>query len=339
MSFDKYFTDTEEINVIFLGGSITEGAGSSQREHCYAQRVSRWLEQNISDSKTVKCFNKGVGGTDSQYGLLRLSRDVISLNPHLVFVEFAVNDAGTDSRKYMESIVRSLMAASNPYIVFLYTTNSEYTTVTSYHEQVAEYYGISQISLKDALEKELGGKNAKDMGYLVDSVHPTDKGYDVYYRKIISCLETGEYFKKPDCTLQPLTDSFLVKTQFVSSAGDGVKRCGDWQISTSSPNRPWARSSQVGDSISLRFEGNILAIEHGLHADSNMYEIIIDGKKEDTIHPVSGDIRTNQLVVGYINFDLPDGEHDVEIRTVEYTKDGTEGTQVLIYNFITGNIL
>jgi hypothetical protein len=161
----------------------------------------------------------------------------------------------------------------------------------------------------------------------------------VYYRKIISCLETGEYFRKPKCNQLPLTDSFKVKTQFVSSAGDEVQRSGNWQLCKNSPERSWARSSQIGDSISFSFEGNILAVEHGLHADSNMYEIIIDGKKEDTVHPVYKEIRTNQLVIGYINFSLSDGRHNVEIKTVECTKEGVQGSQVHIYNFITGNII
>ena len=338
MSFDNFFPDTNEINIVFLGGSITEGAGASKRENCYAEKVSSWLKQNLSHSKTVNCFNKGVGGTDSKYGLLRLSRDVSSLNPHLVFIEFAVNDNGNDHRKYMESIVRSLAVASNPYIIFLYTTNADYTTVTSYHENVANHYGIPQISLKEALKDELCGNNAKDEGYLVDSVHPTDKGYDVYFRKIISCLETGEYFRKPDCTVTPLTDCMTIETQFISSASDKVTRIGNWELNTQSPTRPWAKSSALAESISFSFEGSIFAIEHGLHADSNMYEVIIDGKVEATVLPVFNNIRSNQLVMGYINFDLSEGKHQVQIKTIS-RKDGNDGTQVLIYNFITGNTI
>ena len=256
----------------------------------------------------------------------------------MVFIEFAVNDGGNDFRRYMESIVRGLAATSNPYIIFLYTTNADYTTVTSYHENVANHYGIPQISLKEALKDELCGNNAKDEGYLVDSVHPTDKGYDVYFRKIISCLETGEYFRKPDCTVTPLTDCMTIETQFISSASDKIERFGNWELFTQSPTRPWAKTSHLSDSITFSFEGSIFAIEHGLHADSNMYEVIIDGKVEATVLPVFNNIRSNRLVMGYINFDLCGGKHQVQIRTIS-RKDGYDGTQVLIYNFITGNTI
>lgn len=102
----------------------------------------------------------------------------------MVFVEFAVNDSGKDTRKYIEGIVRSLIdLPTRPYVAFLYTTNETYDTKTNYFEDVAKYYHIPQIYLKDALKKHLRGENARKAGYLKDSVHPTDKGYEVYYQR------------------------------------------------------------------------------------------------------------------------------------------------------------
>jgi len=339
MFSSNLFEGKNEINIVFLGGSITEGAGASCQKNCYANRVGEWFKSTYGNKMTVNYHNKGVGGTDSQYGLLRLTRDVISLNPDVVFIEFAVNDAGNDLRRYVESIVRSLIDATNPYIIFLYTTDANYTTVTKYHEEVANHYGIPQISLKDALKRELCGKNAKELGYLKDNVHPTDKGYDVYYREIIKLLQSGNYFKKPIPAEKIVTNSCSVDTKFISSAGNDVTRTGTWETNVQNPNRPWAKTVTVGDSISFSFEGNVFAIEHGLHLDSTMYEIIIDGKTVSTVHPVYADIKSNQLVIGYVTFDLDYGVHDVVIRTIKCTNECYSGTQVLIYNFITGNTI
>jgi hypothetical protein len=41
--------------------------------------------------------NAGIGATDSDYGSLRAQRDVLSKNPDLVIIEFAVNDIGGDT--------------------------------------------------------------------------------------------------------------------------------------------------------------------------------------------------------------------------------------------------
>ncbi len=249
MSSSNLFEGKSEINIVFLGGSITEGAGASCQENCYANRVGEWFKSTYGNRMTVNYHNKGVGGTDSKYGLLRLTRDVISKSPDVVFIEFAVNDSGNDFRRYMESIVRSLIDASNPYIVFLYTTDASYTTVTKYHEEVANHYGIPQISLKEALKDELCGKNAKELGYLKDNVHPTDKGYDVYYREIIKHLESEKFFKKPIPAQKLISDSCSVDTKFISSAGSEVIRNGSWETNIQNPCRQWSKTVTVGDSI------------------------------------------------------------------------------------------
>lgn len=330
------FCDKKEINVVFLGGSITEGAGASEKKNCYAERVGMWFKETYGKDACVNYYNKGVGGTPSSYGLLRLSRDVISYNPDVVFVEFAVNDAGEDTRFYIESIVRSLQESCNPYIVFLYTTNETYTTNTKYYEEVANHYGIPQISLLEALKRELNGKNARECGYLKDAVHPTDKGYDVYYREIVSCITTGDYLKKPVKKEKLVSESCAVCAEFISSAGDRVIRRGSWETNSENPERPWAKTTTIGDSLELEFEGTILAIEHGLHIESTMYEIWLDGKMVETMHPVYAKIDTNQLVQWYVNFNLAPGKHNLKIKTIPCTKPEYTGTQVLIYNFIVG---
>ncbi|MBQ8351273.1 MAG: SGNH/GDSL hydrolase family protein [Clostridia bacterium] len=332
------FFDKQEINVVFLGGSITEGAHASINENCYASLTSAWLKETFGQNgRIVNCYNKGVGGTPSQYGLLRLSRDVIANNPDLVFIEFAVNDGGEDTRVYMESIVRSLQETVDPYIIFLYTTNEVYSTETKYHADLAAHYGIPEISLKDALHRELDGKNPRECGYFTDAVHPADAGHAVYFREIVRCLSTGEYFKKAQKREKRIAASGAVDMRFISSAGNEVERIGAWETGGTRPDRPFAKTTTVGDRLRLSFEGSIFAVEHGLHAKSCMYELYIDGQLVETIHPVYADIATYQLVQGYATFHLSPGRHEAEIITVPSTNPKYTGTEVLIYNFIVGN--
>ena len=126
------FEGQEKINVVFLGGSITAGAGSSEKSKCFANMTGEWLK-TIFGADRLDYYNMGIGGTPSKYGLIRFKRDVASHNPHLVFIEFAVNDGGKDTRPYIEGLVRGLLALpTKPYVVFLYTTNEDYTTETKY---------------------------------------------------------------------------------------------------------------------------------------------------------------------------------------------------------------
>lgn len=337
MDIKQMFANKEEINIVFLGGSITEGAHATQKELCYAGLTSAWLTEQLGGAGRVHCHNKGVGGTDSQYGLFRLNRDVISKKPDLVFLEYAVNDGGRDMRLYMESIVRSLQESCDPYIVFLYTTNESYATDTHYHEELAAYYGIPEISLKDALKRTLEGKNARECGYFTDAVHPANLGHEVYFHEMVRCLSCPDYYKKVEKRPPLIAGSGAVRTEFISSASERVTRVGEWETNTESSERPWAKSTAIGNRLRFSFEGTILGIEHGLHADSCMYEVWIDGSLTKTMHPVYGDMVSNQLVHDFATIDLPHGRHEVEIVTVPSTNERYTGSQTMIYNFIVGD--
>ena len=336
------FAGDNEINVVFLGGSITEGAGASNSANCYANLTGEWFKQTYGADKTVHYYNKGVGGTPSDYGLLRFSRDVVSYNPDVVFIEFAVNDGGRDTRMYMESMVRTLLSLPEvPYIIFLYTTNETYATPTAYHEQVAEFYGIPQISLKDALKRELNGANAREAGYLKDSVHPNDKGYQVYFNEIKTCLETGRFYQKPIARDEKLVEtSGAVETEFIAISGSAVTKSGNDWTTGGSGNRPWAKTSTLGATLNFSFDGTILAVEHGLLSASAMYEIYVDGSKIGTGDPYYSNralTDSPQLVMGFATYTLPDGHHDVEIKTIKSTNTNSTGDNVFLYNIITGH--
>lgn len=329
---NNLFRDDKDINVVFLGGSITEGAGASEKSRCFANRTGEWLKTKFGDR--INYHNKGVGGTPSSYGLLRFDRDVAAYNPDMVFVEFAVNDFGEDTRKYVEGIVRSLASLpTNPYVVFLYTTDEVYSTKTDYFEEVAEYYGIPQIFLKEALRKHLNGENAREAGFLKDKVHPTDKGYEVYYNEMVRCLSEKEYYKRPykkECCL--VEDCIRVHTKFTSSWD--AELIGGWKKIETAHDR--CIIGAVNDSFEFEFDGDVLAFEHGLHEDSAIYEVYADGELIGTGNPWFDEFTTNQLVLGFNTFNLKSGHHKIKVVNKESDVSDRTNKQVLIYNIITG---
>ena len=82
--------DAGKLNVSFLGGSVTVGAGSSGRGR-WGSRVIDYLRAEYPDAE-INELNVGIGGTGSRLGSFRLADDVIAQDPDLVFVEFLVND-------------------------------------------------------------------------------------------------------------------------------------------------------------------------------------------------------------------------------------------------------
>ena len=118
-NFNYKIQKNEPVSVVFLGGSITNHQG-------YRVQITDWLKQQYSNVQFTS-INSGIGGTGSDLGVFRTERDVLQYHPDLVFVEFAVNDAKTDSlviAHSMEGIVRKIWH-HNPHtdICFLYTLN------------------------------------------------------------------------------------------------------------------------------------------------------------------------------------------------------------------------
>lgn len=329
------FEGKKEINIVFLGGSITEGACSSSPDTCYFGLCREWFK-NAFPEQNVNCFNAGIGGTGSDFGMVRMDRDVMCHNPDMLFVEFAVNDAGKDRRAYMESIVRKAMSQKEiPYIVFLYTTNKLYSTITEYHEEVAQYYGIPQINLRDALKKELGGKDPLELGLFNDGVHPLDGGFRIYGDTIISRLEDGTAFVKPQnkapmCENTPVINAvFTPSTKFEHSAL--------WECTTRHRGYDCLLSENPGETVTFEFDGNFLAMETGLHKESGVIDVEVDG---ELIRSVQSYYNTTsyQCVYQEVSYDLPLGHHNVKLTLKENPSSEHPGSKFMIYHIITGNV-
>ena len=128
---------SENVTVAAIGGSIT------QAETGWFSLVTDGLQKQFPLSQVLE-VNAGISGTGSDLGAFRLERDVVALNPDLVFVEFAVNDGDADETlqiRNLESIVvrlKNLRPA--PAVVFVESA-SRNGTFRSAHQKVARHYG------------------------------------------------------------------------------------------------------------------------------------------------------------------------------------------------------
>ncbi len=333
------FADKDEINIVYLGGSITEGVGASDYNNtCYRALVGKYFTQAYPDKK-VNNIHQGVGGTGSDYGLIRLERDVMSYNPDLVFVEFAVNDNGRDSRLEMESIVRTLNNLENPpYIVYLYTTRSNFADVKPYHVEVANHYGIPQIDLQQELLRVMAETGNDVSVYLPDGVHPSDAGHKVYADKIISCLQTGRYFKYPGTVSEKLVDTSGVTEIRCIQAKDATKT-GSWTEATGNFDRSVMFSETAGDTLTFSFTGNYFGLEHALNLAGGKYEVYVDGELYHADHCYYKNINYYHCRFGCADFLLEEGTHTVEVKVLgEKPSNDSAGTKVCIVNLFYGVI-
>ncbi len=107
----------EDVRIGYLGGSITAQAG-------WRPKTLAWFQKQFPEAK-VEEINGAIGGTGSDLGVFRYEQDILRHKPHMVFVEFAVNDGGASPEQIfraMEGIVRQTWRTDpNIDLCFVYT--------------------------------------------------------------------------------------------------------------------------------------------------------------------------------------------------------------------------
>jgi lysophospholipase L1-like esterase len=201
----------EEVRIAYLGGSITAQEG-------WRPRTLAHFQKSYPTARFTQ-INAAIGGTGSNLGVFRLKQDVLDRKPDLLFVEFAVNDAGAPPekiRRSMEGIVRQTWKALPECdICFVYTVTEsilppllegKFPPAASAMEQVAQHYGIPSIHLAievaklakegriiwkaplprtDEEKAALGDK----VVFAGDGVHPyPETGHELYLQAIVRSL-------------------------------------------------------------------------------------------------------------------------------------------------------
>jgi len=80
----------EEIKILALGSSSTQGIGASRVEFSYPSRLERELRALLPKA-AVKVLNHGIGGEDARQMLPRLDRDLSAEKPDLVLWQVGTN--------------------------------------------------------------------------------------------------------------------------------------------------------------------------------------------------------------------------------------------------------
>ena len=195
----------EHVEVAFIGGSITQGAGATPiNVNCYAYNAfkgfcdiaGRGYENNIGYTKA------GVGGTPSEVGILRYENDVTDngkKSPDLVVVEFAVNDAGDETEgEFFDSLVRKIYnSPQKPAVILLYAVFVDGYNLQDRLKCVGEAYDLPMVSIKDAvyeqfyLNPEDGGVVSKNR-YFYDMFHPTNVGHRIMADGLINLFKIAD---------------------------------------------------------------------------------------------------------------------------------------------------
>jgi acyl-CoA thioesterase I len=342
--FDKLRAG-KAVTIAYLGGSITAGVGASNPEKSsYRALVTDWLRKRYPKSQ-ISEINAAVVGTGSLYGALRARRDVIAFKPDLVFIDFAIDDAGEEegsAKKAIEGLLRQLLIIPQPpEILMLYTTTAKRDVSNDWHESIAAYYQVPSIDLQSQIGALIDSGKIKPSEFWKDGVNPTDMGHKIYAEQITNFLAEQE-------TLKPTPIARNLPSPFVSDemnygefkALAEIKHDAGWRKEPNADRKLptiLLASIKAGAQLEYYFEGTVIGISFRMGPDCGIVEVLIDGKPAPS--PVARIDCYNSLPhIGtrIIAGGLSPGEHKLTIRVTGEKNPKSTGTAVRLGYLLVG---
>ncbi|MCE3200014.1 SGNH/GDSL hydrolase family protein [Paenibacillus sonchi] len=346
----------EDVTIAYIGGSITQGAGAKPiHTGCYAyQSYVRFKEMFGPDGgENIHYVKAGVGGTPSELGVIRYDRDILrdgAATPDIVVVEFAVNDAGDETKgNCYESLILKILAAENrPAVILLFSVFVNDWNLQERLSPVGLHYNLPMVSVKDAvtgqfrLSKAEGNVISKRQ-FFYDIYHPTNEGH----RVMADCLAFlfSETYKsladREDITLDkpPVLGKDFAGTRLldrknhtgaVIEAGGFTDTDTDLQMVEmdlnpfGTPEFPynWMHTAAAGqDSFKLTVTSKnlILVYKDSGSSGFGQADIYVDGQLKLTANPHDNDWTHCNPVILYQNEHSQ--EHVIEIRMAPEDQD------------------
>ncbi|MFN2233924.1 MAG: SGNH/GDSL hydrolase family protein [Anaerolineales bacterium] len=265
-------------NIVFIGGSITAGAGASTYEKSYASQVGQWFI-NQCPANNINIKNISVGGTGSDFAVYRVEHDLDGFVPDIAFYEFAVNDGIQPSEyisKHVEALLYKLKRINANMLIFCVLTTNEthgdsYTngllpTSVESHAQVAVANNIPAINVGQLLWQYVTKNSEEIRDYLPDGVHPNDVGHYFYYEAIAHFLSA--YFNLP---AQPYTGD-LANAQLADMSEVITTSCEKIDV-----NSEVRLICDKGDTFSVSLMSDTLGMVGRIRSDGGRLACTVDG--------------------------------------------------------------
>ena len=250
---------------------------------------------------------------------------MLSADPDIVFVEFAVNDGQeADYKNAYESLVRTLLTQEKDIaVVLLFTVLDSGYTCQEHMSKIGANYDLPMISVHDSVYEEIEAGRMTWQDYSNDQSHPNAYGHkcitdfvDNYYQKVLPVVaeNVGEVSKElPD----PVFSAKYMNMHYMDSATmDGVELDGFEQNDThGSFHNGWMYRGTDGGSMKFTVDCSVLEMVFKAN-NSDKYgtaDIYVDGEKVKSVVSNMSD-GWNNPVTAYLIDNDSSAEHTVEIR-------------------------
>lgn len=181
------------VTVVFLGDSVTAGGNASSPARRFPDLFAARLQRQFPRSR-VRMINAGVGGTNSDFGLERLDKDVLAHGPDLVVIEF-VNDMGWTPdkiRKNYAELTRRIrekggtdIIICTPHLIAEFLMGRFDAAAQALREAAVE----NRVGLADVTQMwlDLRGQGLPYITLLANRInHPDDRGHRLFADALIA---------------------------------------------------------------------------------------------------------------------------------------------------------
>jgi len=340
----------ETINIVTLGGSITEGGNAKPMSAGYAYLFAEAFGKTygVNDGANINYVNAGLSGTPSSLGVMRYERDVVAAlggEPDLFLIEYEVNDYGevTKGRGY-ESMVYDVLSQDNDAaVIMIFAVRDDMWNVQNEHVPIANHYDIPVVSIKSAVSPAITKKYMTKKEFFADSYHPNNHGHVIMKDCIMQLLDEIDKEAPEEMNAIPEAPKkgrdFSGTKMITALSEDVVIEAGSFTATDKDIQKfqvkgglsfpeNWMHDGQTGNDsfkMTLTCKNLLLNYKTG-NGNFGNAEVYVDGTLAMTVNGAGGWGSSNVVL---LVDEKEAAEHTVEIRMAE----GEEGKRFTIYAF------
>lgn len=288
--FYNQLVERDTIRIGVIGGSITEGAIASPITNSYGHRLCRFLGNNFP-GKHFSLINAGIGSTNSRFACSRVRTDLFPRAPHMVIIEFAVNDKASDSAAYEGLIRLCLKNLDGPVVLFFTMSQNLESDIQKIQARIGRHYNLPMISYGDHLRPLITGNRLPWESISCDVVHPNNNGHMIcahllygYVKTALNTLPDHQFTKPgiPSCLITDFYESSGIYD--TSSKHIRIITNSGWKLNVKEHGRIGLEASGPSDTLVLASSARELKIGYRF---SNAYnaslQVTSDQKSIGTI--------------------------------------------------------
>lgn len=337
-TFDQKAKAGDTLRVVFLGGSLTWGAQSTNpQQTSYRAIVQRRLEEAYPKAH-FQFHDAAIGGTGSQLASFRLERDVLAYKPDLVFLDYTINDnpyvePSPHRLASYEGLVRRIVKSGAAMVAVILPAKKDVEAnppsrpLDARHKEIAAAYGLpiaDAVALAQSCVAD--GKTTPDSLWDLpeDQTHPGDAGYALYADAAWAAYQEG-VARSAKCAVPEKmihADTYMTVTRFVLAAQPSLPEgwakgkphrnavahdfvCSRWMDSL-------AIAAPGAGPLRFRVQGSDLMLFGEQTKISGSYVVKIDDREPKKYSAVcaDGNMRLVQIIAEGLD---PAIEHMVEI--------------------------